>query len=136
MQKNTVRVHTHLSELYKGTLLAACVLDVNNHLFNFAYGIVCGEKIEEREWFLEIVAECLVGSCNRKKPQTQGTKSQRCSQCSKVGHTRLICHNPCANFDASYEDNVEYLLDGSYVLYKSKTRGSPLHHVHFNDFTL
>ena len=38
---------THLSGPYKGTLIAACTLDADSHLFNFAYGIVCGEKIEE-----------------------------------------------------------------------------------------
>ena len=50
---------THLSKPYKGTLLAACMLDADNHLFNFAYDIVCGEKIEEWVWFLEMVAQCL-----------------------------------------------------------------------------
>ena len=49
----------HLSGPYKGTLLAACTLDVDNHLLNFAYAIVCGEKIEEWVWFLETVMECL-----------------------------------------------------------------------------
>ena len=39
--------NTHLRGPYKGTLLATYVLDTNNHLFNFAYGIVRGEKIEE-----------------------------------------------------------------------------------------
>lgn len=38
---------THLSGPYKGTLVAPCTLDVDNQLFNFAYGIVCGKKIEE-----------------------------------------------------------------------------------------
>ncbi|KAJ8426909.1 hypothetical protein Cgig2_027258 [Carnegiea gigantea] len=60
---------TLLSKPYKGTLLAACMLDADDHLFNFAYDIVCGEKIEEWVWFLEMVAECLGGSCKRKKSQ-------------------------------------------------------------------
>jgi len=51
----------HLSEPYKGTLLAACALDVDNHLFNFAHGIVCGEIIKDWIWFLQIVMECLGG---------------------------------------------------------------------------
>ena len=50
---------THLNEPYKRTLLTACTLDVENHLFNFTYGILCGEKIEEWGWFLKIVVECL-----------------------------------------------------------------------------
>lgn len=37
----------HLSGPYKGTMLDAYVLDADNHLFNFVYGIVCGEIIEE-----------------------------------------------------------------------------------------
>ena len=52
---------THLSGPYQGTMLAACALDADNHLFNFAYAIVCGEKIEEWVWFLEMVAQCLGG---------------------------------------------------------------------------
>jgi len=51
----------HLSRPYKGTLLAACGLDADNHLFNFAYGIVCGEVIEKWVWFLQTVMECLGG---------------------------------------------------------------------------
>jgi len=38
---------THLKGPYKGTSLMACALDADNLLFNFAYGIVCGEKIKE-----------------------------------------------------------------------------------------
>ena len=34
-----------LSRSYKGTFLVTCALDADNNLFNFAYGIVCGEKI-------------------------------------------------------------------------------------------
>ena len=30
----------HLSGTYKGTMLAACALIVDNHLFNFVYTIV------------------------------------------------------------------------------------------------
>lgn len=33
---------THLSGPYKGTVLEACALDADNHLFNFAYAIVSG----------------------------------------------------------------------------------------------
>ena len=58
---------THLSKPYKGTLLAACMLDADNQLSNFTYGIVCGEKIEEWVWFLQMVAECLRGSYKRKE---------------------------------------------------------------------
>ena len=50
---------THLSGPYKGTLMAACALDADNHLFNFAYGVVSGEKIEEWVWFLGMIAECV-----------------------------------------------------------------------------
>jgi len=39
--------NTHLSRLYKGTILAACALDVDNHLFNFSYAIVLTAKIDE-----------------------------------------------------------------------------------------
>ena len=49
---------THLSEPYQGTMLAVCALDADKHLFNFAYAIVCGEKIEEWVWFLEMVTQC------------------------------------------------------------------------------
>ena len=52
---------THLSGTYQGMMLAACTLDEDNHLFNFAYAIVCGEKIDECVWFLEMVAQCLGG---------------------------------------------------------------------------
>jgi len=40
-------------------MLAVCTLDTDNHFFNFAYAITCGEKIEEYFWFLEMVAQCL-----------------------------------------------------------------------------
>ena len=36
-------------------------MDVDNQLFNFAYGIVCGEKIEKWVWFLETIVGCLGG---------------------------------------------------------------------------
>ena len=36
---------TRLNGPFKGTLVAACTLDADNHLFNFTYGIVCGETI-------------------------------------------------------------------------------------------
>ena len=52
---------THLSGPYQGMMLAACALDADNHLFNFVYAIVCGEKIKEWVWFLEMVAQCLRG---------------------------------------------------------------------------
>jgi len=52
---------THLCGPYKGTFLAACSLDGDNHLFNFAYDIVCGDKIEEWMWFLEMATEYLEG---------------------------------------------------------------------------
>ena len=38
---------THLSRPYKMTLLAACAVDADNHLFSFAYGIECNEKVEK-----------------------------------------------------------------------------------------
>ncbi|KAJ8423694.1 hypothetical protein Cgig2_003378 [Carnegiea gigantea] len=47
---------------------------------------------------------------------SQGTRSRRYSKCGEVGHTRRTCHNPRADFGASYESNVvevEDLLDGS-----------------------
>jgi len=46
----------HLSGPYKGTLLAACALDADNHLFNFAYGIVSCKSVEDWVWFLQCVA--------------------------------------------------------------------------------
>ena len=51
----------HLSGPYKETLLAACALDTDNHLFNFAYAIVSCESIEDWVWFLQCVAKCLGG---------------------------------------------------------------------------
>jgi len=42
-------------------LVAAYVLDADNHLLKFAYDIVCGEKIEGWVWFLEIIAKWLGG---------------------------------------------------------------------------
>lgn len=50
---------TYLSEPYKGTLVAACTLDADNHLFNFWYGIVCGEKIEK--WVVLRNDYCVLG---------------------------------------------------------------------------
>jgi len=50
---------THLSGTYKGTLLTTCVLDADSHLLNFAYAIVCSEKVKEWVWFLQMVAQCL-----------------------------------------------------------------------------
>lgn len=52
---------THLSGPYSGTLLAACALDADNHLFDFAYAIVSGETNEEWLWFLKMVSNCLCG---------------------------------------------------------------------------
>ena len=52
---------THLSRPCQGTMFTAYVLDADNHLFNFAYAIICGEKIEEWVWFLEMVTQCLGG---------------------------------------------------------------------------
>ena len=49
---------SHMSRPYKGTFLVAYTLDANNHLFNFTYVIVCGEKIKEWVHFLEMVANC------------------------------------------------------------------------------
>jgi len=46
----------HLSGSYKGTLLAVCALDADNHLFNFAYAIVSCESVEDWVWLLENVA--------------------------------------------------------------------------------
>ena len=42
----------HLSGSYKGTVLAACVHNADNHLFNFAYSIVSSESVEDWMWFL------------------------------------------------------------------------------------
>jgi len=42
----------HFSGPYKGTLLAACALNADNHLFNFAYAIVSYESVEDWVWFL------------------------------------------------------------------------------------
>ncbi|KAJ8425186.1 hypothetical protein Cgig2_004690 [Carnegiea gigantea] len=36
----------------------------------------------------------------RMESQSQGEKGRRCSKCSEVGHTRRICHNARADFDA------------------------------------
>ena len=38
---------THLSGPYKGTLVAACTLDVDNHLFNLPMADCMVRKIEE-----------------------------------------------------------------------------------------
>jgi len=54
----------------------------------------------------------------RWESQTQGIRSQRCSKCSEVGHTRRTFRNAQANFDANYEGDVvkvEDLFDGSYI---------------------
>jgi len=40
-------------------MLAACALDKDNHLFNFAFAIVLSESAEDWVWFLQNVAECL-----------------------------------------------------------------------------
>jgi len=42
----------HLSGPYKETMLAACALNADNHLFNFAYAIVSLESVEDWVWFL------------------------------------------------------------------------------------
>jgi len=42
----------HFSGPYKGTLLAECALNADNHLFNFAYTIVSYESVEDWVWFL------------------------------------------------------------------------------------
>ncbi|KAJ8421275.1 hypothetical protein Cgig2_026806 [Carnegiea gigantea] len=50
----------------------------------------------------------------RRELQTQGIKSQRCSKCSEVGHTRRTYRNLRVDFDANYEGDVvevEDLLD-------------------------
>ena len=49
----------HLSGPYKGTMLAACPLDADNHLFNFLYEIVSSKSVEEWVWFLQSVVDCL-----------------------------------------------------------------------------
>jgi len=54
----------------------------------------------------------------RRESQTQDKKVGRCSKYSEVGHTRHKCHNPRADFDASYEGDVadiEDLFDGLYT---------------------
>ncbi|XP_054819001.1 uncharacterized protein LOC129318297 [Prosopis cineraria] len=48
---------SYLSGLYKGTLLAASVIDTNNDLFPLAYTIVGGETYDNWAWFLENVRE-------------------------------------------------------------------------------
>jgi len=52
---------THLSRLYKGTLMAATALDADNHLFDVAYAVVAGENKEDWLWFLTVVHECIGG---------------------------------------------------------------------------
>ncbi|XP_054813400.1 uncharacterized protein LOC129314046 [Prosopis cineraria] len=42
-----------LSGPYKGTLLSACVYNVDNKMFPVAYAIVGGEIVEEWSWFLQ-----------------------------------------------------------------------------------
>jgi len=37
----------HLGRLYKGIMLAACALDADNYLFNFAYAIMSSESTED-----------------------------------------------------------------------------------------
>jgi len=51
----------HLNGPYKGTTLAACALDANNHFLNFTYAIVSSETVEDWVQFLQSVAECLGG---------------------------------------------------------------------------
>ena len=52
---------THLSGLYKGTLMAAIALDVDNHLFDVAYRGVSGETTEDWLWFLTTLRSVLAG---------------------------------------------------------------------------
>ena len=54
----------------------------------------------------------------RRKSQTQGTTSRRCSKCGDVGHTRRTCRNPRVDFNSNHEGGVmavEDLLDCSWV---------------------
>jgi len=50
----------HLSGPYKGMLLRAIMLDVNDHLFDVAYVVIAKEGKEEWFQFLSVLAECLL----------------------------------------------------------------------------
>jgi len=82
----------HPSGPYKGTLLVACALDEDNHL-NFAYGIICGEVIEEWVWFLQTVMECLGGLkpaiMSDKNPTLPAAVAQ---VCGKEYHSNCLRH--------------------------------------------
>lgn len=51
--------NTYLNGPYKGTLVTTCIVNTDNHLFNFTCGTVYGEKIEEWVWLLETIIEYL-----------------------------------------------------------------------------
>ncbi|XP_028798742.1 uncharacterized protein LOC114754150 [Neltuma alba] len=52
---------THLSGLYKGTLLSASAYDAKNELLPFAIAIVKGEIYEDWSWFLHMIKN-IIGS--------------------------------------------------------------------------
>ncbi|XP_028768191.1 uncharacterized protein LOC114725796 [Neltuma alba] len=52
---------SHLSGLYKGTLLSESAYDADNKLLPFAIAIVKGETLEDWTWFLHMIKE-IVGS--------------------------------------------------------------------------
>lgn len=52
---------THLSGPYEETMLAAVVLDADNHMFDVAYAVVGGETNEDWLWFLTVPHKCLGG---------------------------------------------------------------------------
>jgi len=51
----------HLRGPYKGTLLAAIALDLDDHLRDVSYAVVPTENKEEWFWFLTVLAEYLGG---------------------------------------------------------------------------
>ena len=88
----------HLSGLYKGTMLATCALDADNHLFNFTCAILSFESIADRVWFLQSIAECLGGL----KPVIMFDWGQTFLKAfpfmfGKENHACCLCH-PAENF--------------------------------------
>jgi len=51
----------HLSGPYKGTLLAAITLNVDDHLFEVPYAVAGKEDKEEWYWFFSMLFKCLGG---------------------------------------------------------------------------
>lgn len=42
----------HLTEKYFGTLLGACIYDVQNHIFSVAFAVMDSENKDSGTWFL------------------------------------------------------------------------------------